>query len=51
MSTSTGTRASALAQIGLIDAEALPVTGGEQAANLTERRAEPMNRLLVTETD
>ena len=42
---------SALAQIGLIDAAGLPVTGGEQAANLTERRAEPMNRLLATETD
>ena len=44
-------QASALAQVGLIDAEGLPVTGGEQAANLTERRAEPMNRLLATETD
>ena len=44
-------QASALAQVGLIDPEGLPVTGGEQAANLTERRAEPMNRLLATETD
>jgi carboxymethylenebutenolidase len=44
-------QASALAQVGLIDPEGLPVTGGEQAANLTERRAQPMNRLLATETD
>jgi len=43
-------QASALAQIGVIDAAALPVTGAEQASNLTERRAQPMNRLL-TETD
>lgn len=41
---------SALAQVGLIDAAALPVTGGEQAANLLERRAEPMNTRL-TETN
>jgi carboxymethylenebutenolidase len=39
---------SALAQIGLIDADELPVTGGEQAANLLERRAEAMNALLET---
>ena len=44
-------QASALAQVGLIDPEGLPVTGGEQAANLIERRAEPMNLLLATETD
>jgi len=44
-------QASALVQIGLIDPDGLPVTGSEQAANLTERRAEPMNRLLATETD
>jgi carboxymethylenebutenolidase len=44
-------QASALVQVGLIDPDALPVTGGEQAANLVERRAQPMNRLLSTETD
>ena len=44
-------QASVLVQVGLLDPTALPVTGAEQAANLTERRAEPMNRLLVTETD
>jgi carboxymethylenebutenolidase len=43
-------QASALAQIGLLDPDTLPVAGGEQAANLTERRAEPYNRLM-TETD
>jgi carboxymethylenebutenolidase len=43
-------QASALAQIGLIDPDELPVTGGEQAANLLQRRAEPMNRLM-TETN
>jgi carboxymethylenebutenolidase len=39
-------QASALAQVGLIDAGGLPVTGGEQVENLIERRAQPMNRLL-----
>jgi carboxymethylenebutenolidase len=43
-------QASALAQIGLIDAATLPVSGGEQAANLIERRAQLMNQLL-TETN
>ena len=42
-------QASALAQIGLIDGGELPVTGGEQAANLLERRARPMNALLETD--
>jgi carboxymethylenebutenolidase len=40
-------QASALAQVGLIDPAKLPVTGGEQAENLLERRAQPLNRLLV----
>ena len=39
-------QASALAQVGLIDAGTLPVTGGEQAENLLERRARPMNELI-----
>jgi carboxymethylenebutenolidase len=39
-------QASALAQVGLLDNERLPVTGAEQAANLLERRARPMNRLI-----
>ena len=44
-------QASLLAQVGLIDPEGLPVTGGEQARNLLERRAEPMNQLLGTESN
>jgi carboxymethylenebutenolidase len=44
-------QASALVQVGLIDPDGLPVTGGEQAPNLVDRRAEPMNRLIATETD
>ena len=43
-------QASALAQVGLIDADRLPVTCAEQAANLLERRAQPMNQ-LIPETD
>jgi carboxymethylenebutenolidase len=39
-------QASALAQVGLIDAGTLPVTGGEQAENLLERRARPLNELI-----
>jgi len=42
-------QASLLAQIGLIDRERLPVTGGDQADNLLERRARPMNALLETD--
>jgi carboxymethylenebutenolidase len=44
-------QASLLAQVGLIDARELPVSGAEQARNLLERRAEPMNNLLIPETD
>jgi carboxymethylenebutenolidase len=43
-------QAAALVQLGLIDPAGLPVNGGEQAENLMERRARPMNALL-TETD
>jgi carboxymethylenebutenolidase len=44
-------QASALVQVGLIDPDGLPVTGGEQAANVLERRSQPMNRLLTNESD
>jgi carboxymethylenebutenolidase len=44
-------QASFLVQVGLLDPERLPVTGGEQAANLLARDAQPMNLLLPTETD
>jgi carboxymethylenebutenolidase len=44
-------QASVLVQVGALDPEQLPVTGGEQAANLLDRAAQPMNRLIATETD
>jgi carboxymethylenebutenolidase len=42
--------ASLLVQVGLLDRAGLPVTGGEQAENLLDRHAQPMNR-LIPETD
>lgn len=39
-------QASLLVQVGLIDPERLPVTGREQADNLLDQRARPMNELL-----
>jgi carboxymethylenebutenolidase len=39
-------QASLLAQIGLIDAEKLPVTGAEQAGNVLDPRARPLNDLI-----
>ncbi|MBA3717432.1 MAG: ester cyclase [Actinobacteria bacterium] len=44
-------QASALVQVGLIGREELPVTGGEQAENLVERHAQPMNELMAAESD
>jgi carboxymethylenebutenolidase len=44
-------QASFLVQVGLLDPHRLPVTGGEQAANLLDRSAQPMNRLISRETD
>jgi carboxymethylenebutenolidase len=42
-------QASLLAQVGLLDGSGLPVTGAEQAENLLERRAQPMNQLLTSD--
>ena len=39
-------QASLLAQVGLLDATTLPVTGAEQAENLFDRRAKAMNELI-----
>ena len=39
-------QASLLAQIGLIDATTLPVTGAEQAGNVLDPRARPLNELI-----
>jgi carboxymethylenebutenolidase len=39
-------QASLLVQIGLIDRDGLPVTGAEQARNLLDPRAQPMNALI-----
>jgi carboxymethylenebutenolidase len=38
--------ASLLVQVGLLDSAGLPVTGAEQAENLLDRRARPMNELM-----
>jgi carboxymethylenebutenolidase len=40
-------QASALVQVGLLDPAGLPVTGAEQAENLFDRDARPMNELLA----
>ena len=39
-------QASLLTQIGLLDPEALPVTGAEQADTVLDRRAHPLNELI-----
>jgi carboxymethylenebutenolidase len=39
-------QASLLAQVGLLDPAALPVTGAEQAANVLDPRANPLNELI-----
>ena len=39
-------QASLLAQIGLLDADSLPVTGPEQAENVLDPRAHPLNELM-----
>jgi carboxymethylenebutenolidase len=39
-------QASLLVQIGMLDRAALPVTGGEQAENLLDPSAAPMNELI-----
>lgn len=38
--------AAVLVQLGLLDPALAPATGGEQAENLLERRAQPMNALI-----
>jgi carboxymethylenebutenolidase len=40
-------QASLLVQVGLLEPEGLPVTGGEQAENLVDRGARPMNELMT----
>jgi carboxymethylenebutenolidase len=39
-------QASLLVQVGLIDPEALPVTGAEHAANVLDPRTHPLNELI-----
>ena len=39
-------QASLLVQVGLLDAAALPVTGAEQAENVFDPRAHPLNELI-----
>ena len=39
-------QASLLAQVGLLDSTELPVTGAEQAANVLDPRANPLNELI-----
>jgi carboxymethylenebutenolidase len=39
-------QASLLVQVGLLDQTALPVTGAEQAANVLDPRANPLNELI-----
>jgi carboxymethylenebutenolidase len=41
-------QASLLAQVGLLDPAVLPVTGAEQAANVLDPRAHPLNELIRT---
>ena len=38
--------ASVLVQLGLLDPDSAPATGGEQAENLLRRRAQPLNQLI-----
>lgn len=44
-------QASLLVQVGLLDPAGLPVTGGEQAENLLNRHAQPLNALMSAESD
>jgi carboxymethylenebutenolidase len=39
-------QASLLAQVGLLDPSELPVTGAEQAENVLDPRARPLNELI-----
>jgi carboxymethylenebutenolidase len=39
-------QASLLVQVGLLDPAAFPVTGAEQAENVLDPRAHPLNQLL-----
>ena len=39
-------QASLLAQVGLLDTSALPITGGEQAENVLDPHALPLNELI-----
>ncbi|HEY6112827.1 MAG TPA: ester cyclase, partial [Gaiellaceae bacterium] len=41
-------QASLLVQVGLLDPAELPVTGVEQAANVLDPRAQPLNELIRT---
>jgi carboxymethylenebutenolidase len=43
-------QASLLLQVGLLDAEALPVTGAEQAETVLDRGAHPLNELIRVRT-
>ena len=43
-------QASLLVQVGLLDRSGLPVTGAEQAENVLEPRAQPLNELIRTRT-
>ena len=42
-------QASLLVQVGLLDAAGLPVTGAEQAGNVLDPRARPLNELIRTQ--
>ena len=41
-------QASLLVQVGLLDRVGLPVTGAEQAGNVLDPRAQPLNELIRT---
>jgi carboxymethylenebutenolidase len=43
-------QASLLVQVGLLDRSGLPVTGAEQAENVLDPRAQPLNELIRTRT-
>jgi carboxymethylenebutenolidase len=43
-------QASLLAQVGLLDPTAFPVTGAEQAENVLDPRAHPLNELIRSRT-
>ncbi|HEU4971546.1 MAG TPA: hypothetical protein VFT35_06490, partial [Gaiellaceae bacterium] len=44
-------QASLLVQVGLIDSTQLPVTGAEQAGNVLDPRARPLNELIRRSRD